>query len=208
MTLAVCIIDTRHHAQAARTLQHTLKVLDMCHAADKAYWISDRPVELSFNVSIEQIHISPIQNFPIDYNRVCINLLPDIIQEDHVIIIQCDGHAVNAHAWSPEFLTYDYVGACWPPHWHMPHAVGNGGFSLRSRKLLRAIKQLCISASDRHEDYLICLDERHALEQLGCVWAPAHIADQYSIENNTQSEWLGKSFGFHGKFLIPTYGAV
>lgn len=208
MTLAVCIIDTIHHVQAARTMQHTLQVLDTCHAAHKAYWISDQPCPITFTVPTEQIQISPIQHFPIDYNRVCLNLLPDLIQEHHVLMIQCDGHAVNAHAWTPEFLHYDYVGACWPSHWHMPHSVGNGGFSLRSRKLLRAIKQLGMTASDRHEDYLICLDMRHELERMGCVWAPAQLADRFSIENHTQSEWLGKSFGFHGKFLIPTYGAV
>jgi hypothetical protein len=208
MTLAVCIIDTRHHEQAARTMQHTLKVLDMCHAAHKAYWISDQLCPVSFHVPLAQIQIPPIQHFPIDYNRVCLHLLPEVIQDDHVLLIQCDGYAVNAAAWTNEFLDYDYVGACWPAHWHTPHAVGNGGFSLRSRKLLNMIKHMGIQASDRHEDYHICLDHRHALEQSGCVWAPAALADQFSIENNTQSEWLGKSFGFHGKFLIPTYGAV
>ncbi len=208
MTLAVCIIDTRNHVQAARTLQHTLQVLDACHAAHKAYWISDQPCALALPVPLTQIQISPIQNFPIDYNRVCLNLLPDLIQEDHVLLIQCDGYAANASAWTPEFLQYDYVGACWPPHWYTPHAVGNGGFSLRSRKLLTAIKQLNIVASDRHEDYHICLDMRDALEQMGCVWAPAPLADQFSIENNTQSEWLGKSFGFHGKFLTSLYGTL
>lgn len=208
MSLAVCIIDTRHHAQAANTLLHTLHVLDHCHAAQKAYWISDQPLPVQLGIPTHEVLIPTIQRFPIDYNQLCIHLLPNLVQEDHCLIIQCDGYAVNASAWTNEFLDYDYVGACWPAHWCTPHAVGNGGFSLRSRKLLTMIKQLGIQATDRHEDYLICLDHRAALEQSGCVWAPVQLADQFSIENNTQSEWLGKSFGFHGKFLIPTYGAV
>jgi hypothetical protein len=207
MTLAVCVIDTRNHTQAACTLQHTLNVLSRCHAAHKAYWISDLPAPRSFSVHTEQIQISPIHRFPMDYNRVCLHLVPELIQEHHVLMIQCDGYAVHDASWTCEFLNYDYVGACWPSHWHTPHAVGNGGFSLRSRKLLQALKQLQVTASDRHEDYQICLDMRSQLEHLGCAWAPPQLADQFSIENNTQSEWYGKSFGFHGKFLMSLYGA-
>ena len=207
MTLAVCIMDTINHAQAAVTLAHTLRVLSECHPAHKAYWVSDQPSPQRFQVPTHETLISPIQQFPADYNMLCLKLLPELIQEDHCLIIQCDGYAVHAAAWTPEFLKYDYVGACWPSHWHMPHAVGNGGFSLRSRKLLQAIRHMQVPVTDRHEDYLLCLDLRPSLEHYyGCTWAPAELADQFSIENNVQSEWLGKSFGFHGKFLIPTYG--
>jgi hypothetical protein len=84
--------------------------------------------------------------------------------------------------------------------------VGNGGFSLRSRKLLSALRSLNVQATDHHEDYMICLNLREHLEaEYACVWAPDHVADQFSIENNMNSEWLGKSFGFHGKHLTSLY---
>jgi hypothetical protein len=42
---------------------------------------------------------------------------------------------VNPAAWDPEFLDWDYIGAKW--FWaEAGKRVGNGGFSLRSYKLL------------------------------------------------------------------------
>ena len=206
MTLAVCICDTRDHGLAAQVTQQTLNTLDACYTAHKVYWISDKPAPRSFSVPHDEILISPIQQFPIDYNRICLQLLPQLITEDHCLIIQTDGFAVNAQAWSDKFLQYDYIGACWPQTWGLPHQVGNGGFSLRSRRLLHALKQMKLKPSDRHEDYLISLDLRTHLEHAyGCVWAPVNVADQFSIENHMQSEWLGKSLGFHGKHLKSLY---
>lgn len=206
MTLAVCIMDTRDHAQAAHVMQHTIHVLSECHAAHKAYWISDVSSPVKFTVPQDEIQISPIQQFPLDYNRICLQLLPQLIQEDHCLIIQTDGHAVNASAWTSDFLNYDYIGACWPHTWNLPHAVGNGGFSLRSRKLLQALAHMNVPVTDHHEDYQICLNLRpHLMNSYACVWAPDALADQFSIENNMHSPWLGKSLGFHGKHLKSLY---
>ena len=209
MTLAVCIVDTRDHDLAAQITQRTLDVLQQCHPAQKVYWISDKPAPINFSVPCDVTQISPIQHFPLDYNRVCLHMIPALIQDDHCLIIQTDGYAVNHHAWTPQFLTYDYVGACWPMHWNLPHQVGNGGFSLRSRKLLQALKHMRVQATHHHEDFLISLDLRDQLcNQYGCVWAPELLADQFSIENHMQSVWLGKSFGFHGKHLKPIYERI
>jgi hypothetical protein len=206
MTLAVCIIDTRNHAQAAEAMQHTLNVLSACSPAHKVYWISDVPSPMQFSVPQDEILISPIQQFPLDYNRVCLQLLPQLIQEDHCLIIQTDGFAVNSQSWTPEFLMCDYVGACWPMSWNLSHTVGNGGFSLRSRKLLTALRSMNVQPTHHHEDYMICLDLRAHLEKLyACVWASDLLADQFSIENNIQSAWVGRSFGFHGKHLKSLY---
>lgn len=206
MSLCVCIIDTQSHSLAQKVVTNTLQVLSQCCPAQKVYWISDVNCEHGFMVPHEHIQISPIEQFPLDYNRVCLKFLPDLIQEDHCLIVQTDGFAVNAQSWNPEFLSFDYIGACWPESWNLPHRVGNGGFSLRSRKLLQSIKKLNVPVSDHHEDYQICLDLRSCLMHThGCVWAPESLAHQFSIENQTNSEWLGKSFGFHGKHLINLY---
>jgi hypothetical protein len=63
-----------------------------------------------------------------------------------------------------------------------------------------------VQPTHHHEDYMICLDLRAHLEQLyACVWASDLLADQFSIENNIQSAWVGRSFGFHGKHLKSLY---
>ena len=56
-----------------------------------------------------------------------------------MLIIQHDGFILNHKAWDNEFLNYDYIGA--PVYWmgNKLIEVGNGGFSLRSKKLLKII---------------------------------------------------------------------
>ncbi len=63
------------------------------------------------------------------------------VETSHALCIQWDGYVLRGQAWDPAFLTYDYIGAPWP-HFSDGHNVGNGGFSLRSRRLLEACRQL------------------------------------------------------------------
>ena len=75
------------------------------------------------------------------YSRFMLRDLVGHISTGHALCIQWDGFVVNGGGWQPEFLEYDYIGAVWP-HFTDGHNVGNGGFSLRSRRLLRACKDL------------------------------------------------------------------
>jgi len=133
-----------------------------------------------------------------------------VIQEDHFLLIQADGYAVNSSAWSDDFLQYDYIGSPFNVNLvpDSKFAVGNGGFSLRSKRLLDALHHLRIVASDRSEDILICWDLRNSLEDIYEIkFAPLHVAYQFGIElpdNFTNGPtpplpWLGKSLGFHGR---------
>lgn len=109
----------------------------------------------------------------------------------HVLAVQYDGWVTDSDMWVPEFLKYDYIGAPWP---HRGLAVGNGGFSLRSTKLMRFL----VENEDRFpvttpEDSAICLDYRAALEKEGFLFAPARLAHQFSFERCPKR----RSFGFH-----------
>src|SRR5690606_2721249 len=108
----------------------------------------------------------------------------------------------NPDAWTEEFLTYDYIGAPW---WYMDDMnVGNGGFSLRSKKLLDILKNADFITEYDHEDHHICRTYHKELEALGVRYAPQALAERFAIEgvskensptaNNT---WNGQ-FGFHG----------
>jgi hypothetical protein len=129
--------------------------------------------------------------------------IPRSIEEDYVIIFQWDGFALNREMFSDEFLNYDYIGAPWPSA-PAGFEVGNGGFSLRSRRLLDRLLLLeahLISdvLSDQPEDLRICVHIRNILTKLGIVFAPTEIARKFSFE------WVPRqgTFGFHGVFNLP-----
>ena len=78
-----------------------------------------------------------------DYNYYCIYNLTRHIDTDYCLLVQPDGFVINPDKWDDEWYNYDYIGAPWP--WREQGfvtpfgehiAVGNGGFSLRSKKLL------------------------------------------------------------------------
>ena len=85
------------------------------------------------------------------YNKFIVFELFKYIDTDYALIIQDDGFVVNPNQWKPEFLNYDYLGAPWPlPHDDFSYRdafnnlirVGNGGFSLRSKKILSLATEL------------------------------------------------------------------
>jgi len=127
------------------------------------------------------------------YNEFMMKGLNSYIETDFALIVQWDGFALDPANWQPVFLEYDYIGAVWP--W-MPSGiqVGNGGFSLRSKKLLEALQDPRV-ISHHPEDLAICQTYRHLLERdFDVRFAPPQVADQFSFERHPHS----KSFGFHG----------
>jgi Protein of unknown function (DUF5672) len=122
-------------------------------------------------------------------------LLPHV-HGTHVLVMQWDGYVLDAAQWDPRFLDHDYIGA--PLRGQPPErAVGNGGFSLRSRRLLQALQDP--SFAERHpEDLCICHDHRARLEhEHGIRFAPLDLASRFSYERVLPS---GATFGFHGVF--------
>jgi len=72
-----------------------------------------------------------------EYSRFVIKELGRHFRTSHLLVIQWDGYVINGKAWQEAFLEYDYIGAPWGFHTDQ-HRVGNGGFSLRSRRLFDA----------------------------------------------------------------------
>lgn len=120
--------------------------------------------------------------------------VPKEITTSHMLIMQWDGWVINGNKWSDEFLNYDYIGAPWP--WYDFYRVGNGGFSLRSTKLMRELATFDIVSS---EDSSICRFYRQDLEKLGYRWAPEALAQRFAYEHGRKTD----SFGFHGAFNFP-----
>ena len=129
-----------------------------------------------------------------DYSDLLLTGIDQYVKGSHVLVIQWDSFVTHPELWTDEFLSYDYIGPVWPHHPHTP--VGNGGFSLRSLRLLESIKSA--GFNKRHpEDYCICVDNKDFLEkEHGIRFAPVTIAEQFAVE---RSEWHD-AFGFHGFF--------
>jgi|SRR5690606_32650118 len=130
-----------------------------------------------------------------EYSDFVLKDLYQYIDSDFVILVQWDGWIVNHRAWTDEFLDYDYIGAPWP--WD--HIVGNGGFSLRSKKLLKTTKDFNFEHS-LNEDHMICRTYRKEFEDLGIKFASYEIASKFSVENG---DYNG-SLGFHSTAVIPS----
>ncbi|WP_052467085.1 DUF5672 family protein [Psychroserpens damuponensis] len=121
------------------------------------------------------------------YSEFMIKELYKYVDTDFVLVFQYDGFVINPNRWSNNFFDYDYIGA--PCFWGM----GNGGFSLRSKRLLHILKEEKRIVDYHPEDLKICKTYRPELEAQGITFAPKEIAQKFSVENKP---WNGQ-FGFH-----------
>ncbi len=84
--------------------------------------------------------------------------------------------------------------------------VGNGGFSLRSRKLVETTSKINYNSLNfpvKAEDVIICHYLYDKMKDNGINFAPPEIAAQFSLENvnNLYGQNSNSVFGFHGKHL-------
>lgn len=137
-----------------------------------------------------------------EYNEFVCKELWRYITTSHVLLVQHDGHVLDGSVWTDEFLEYDYIGAPWT--YKDGRNVGNGGFSMRSKRLMH------IMATDEFitsqgiyspEDEVICRLYRKYLEQIHNVsFAPEELAHQFAYEMHPPKH---PTFGFHNHFHEP-----
>lgn len=142
-----------------------------------------------------------------DYSLFIMRELYKHIETSHMLIIQADGFVLNAESWKDEWLQYDYIGASWC-YTDGIGSVGNGGFSLRSKRLMEIVatdKNIIPLASPHNEileDHCICRIYRKYLEdEYRIKFAPVEVADRFSIEAYGRTmrganKYSGQ-FGFH-----------
>lgn len=135
-----------------------------------------------------------------DYSRFMLSDLAGHISTSHAMCVQWDGFVLHGDAWDPQFLDYDYIGAVWP-HFRDGHNVGNGGFSLRSRRLLEECRALDYRGLEL-EDVVISRLCRPRLEAQGIRFAPAAVAQRFAYERESPT---GREFGFHGSYNLVRY---
>jgi hypothetical protein len=98
-------------------------------------------------------------------------------------------------------------GAPWG--WHGDEfEVGNGGFSLRSCRLMQYVAEHRESFPYHHlEDEILCRRYRPELERAGFRWASRSVALRFSFER-TGFSGNDRHFGYHGIFNWPRVFSV
>lgn len=178
------------------------------------------------------------------YSWFMLFMLWRVIETDYALVVQDDGWVLDGRLWRDEYLDYDYIGApihlarvfapegdywsrgfAWMrglPAGHQAVPVLNGGFSLRSRKLMRVFAEhpqlkveipppdLCTepqlqfawSGDVLNEDVQLSGILRQQLEALGLRFAPLELALGFAIEYagpwHTGLDALG-IFGHHAR---------
>jgi hypothetical protein len=166
---------------------------------------------------IEYCYIDRIKSLD-EYSYNMIYNLENYINTDYALIVQADGYVINSDSWKDEFFEYDYIGA----PFNLPKdafsyrdiygnifRVGNGGFSLRSKKLIKLANELKLPWQSFHgfynEDGFICAMNRHIYEEHGCKIAPLDVAKYFSHEAEIPEIQGIDPFGFHGKWSKYRY---
>lgn len=145
--------------------------------------------------AIEVVPIAPLGSAQ-GYSNFILDGLVAHVTTDHCLLIQWDGFVIDGGRWTEEWLDFDYIGAPWP-QFPAGGDVGNGGFSLRSRRLLEACRDPDFVRA-HPEDVAICRTNRALLEQRhGIRFADRESAALFSFERTIPPE---PTFGFHGIF--------
>jgi tetratricopeptide (TPR) repeat protein len=190
--VTLCCVDTANHALALRALALSRSGVAF---ARTLLLTSELPPGIVATPGIDVTPIPAITSRDGYSDFVLKSLLP-YVETSHVLLVQWDGYVINPSAWEPAFAECDYIGAKW--FWYNDGMrVGNGGFSLRSRRLLEALQDPRIVRVD-NEDSTIGRSYRPLLErEHGIRFATEDVADRFSFE---AAYPIGTPFGFHGLY--------
>lgn len=189
-SVTLCAIDCVNPALA-------LRALDLCGLQcrfGEVLFISDTASRYKLDGC--RMEVIPRIGSVAEYSRFVLKELGRYCRTEHLLLIQWDGYIINPESWRPEFLEYDYIGAPWG--WYQDgHRIGNGGFSLRSRRLLDALLDEEIVDLDPEDD-AIGRRYRTLLEtKYGIRFPSDEIAEAFSYETISPKD---RPFGFHGLF--------
>jgi hypothetical protein len=184
------------------TIQALVNSMNGIEYYDTILITHEKPNNLPDSIRFEKCDILSNIN---DYNKFILFDLTSFIKSDYIILVQYDGYVLRPNKWTDIFFEYDYIGAPWVKNAHYNNGVnirvGNGGFTLRSKKLLDVLNILKLPLTDNgtgyySEDGVICNYYRKDLEDYGIKFATPEIAAMFSHESNCDED-VKEPFGFH-----------
>lgn len=189
-SVTLCCVDTRHADQAWYALERCVTRFAF---KGSVFFCPEGWQPSGTDLPDITLHpVPPLQGIE-GYNRFMLSGLASHVTTSHALVVQWDGFVCCPEYWDASFLDWDYIGAPWY-HGGSHGSVGNGGFSLRSKKLLAALETLNHPANEP-EDMAICVTLRPMLEaKFGIRFAPLEVAQRFACEYGPYRP----SFGFHG----------
>jgi hypothetical protein len=143
-----------------------------------------------------------------DFNEYMFKNLGNHVETSHCLYVQHHAYIIHKEVWSDEWLQYDWIGSPWRliPNTYIANngevvQVGNGGFSLRSAKIMNLPKQkgwyLREEQGWQNEDGQCCCYWRKEMLENGVKYAPVEVAAKFAYENPVPENKGIKTFGFH-----------
>lgn len=187
--VTIVAIDCKNYGLAVNVLQDCLEKVEV----ERCIFLTDIDIEVD---GIEVIKI-PSVNSKNDYSFFIIKELHKHFDTSHCLIVQYDSAILNSECWDDDFLNYDYIGA----RWLYPiteRCVGNGGLSIRSKRLMEILATDDFIKCTEQEDDAICrLYGEYLEDKYDIKFAPYEVADKFAFELVAPTQ---KTFGHHGYF--------
>ena len=198
-------ITSVHLYETVRALKYSMRDIEFGEVVLLSH---DKPFYLPKEITFKQI--DKLCNVD-EYSYFCVYRLADYVTTEYALTVQHDGFVVNPSSWMDEFLEYDYVGSPWPlPKDELRFRdeegnivrVGNGGVSLRSRKLMEYPKKVNLpwektASGDYNEDCFLCCKYRKRMEVDGIKYAPLEVAVHFGREHILPENENVDPFMFH-----------
>lgn len=189
----VCIVcvDCYNYGAAIHALQKSTEQVQF----GSVKFLTDIKIEVD---GIETVVIDRI-NTKEEYSKFIIKELYKHIDRKYVLIVQHDGFVINSSAWKEEFLSVDVIGAAWL--YQDQRNGSNGGFSLRTKRLMEVLAEDEFIEITHPEDEIIGRLYRDYLKtKYGFKFPADELCDAFSFELRQP---VCNTFGFHGYFHQP-----
>ena len=139
-----------------------------------------------------------------EYSMFFIRELWRCFDTEFCLTIHPDGFVINPESWTDKFLNYDYIGAPWKFYGgrfrdslNQP-GIGNGGFSLRSKKICKYVSDTYFLINDNEDKYYSNVIE--CAKPANLKYPSVNLALQFSQETLLNKDIT--PFGFHN-FKTP-----
>jgi len=196
--VTLCLIDTVNYGQAIISLTKSLNQIEPARTI--FFTDADLPV---FDDSVEIVKIPNIKSKQ-EYSHFVVKELWKYIETDFVLITQWDAVVLNGSAWRHEYYEYDLMAAPWL--YEDGRNIGNGGGSLRSKRLMTILGTDPFIEITHPEDEILGRLYRSYLEtKYGIKFPSEELADTFSYELRAP---IHDTFMHHSFFHKPFKGVV
>lgn len=195
--VTLLFVETRAHKITARVIADCIS---KCNFGEILIY-TDKPGLIPVAANVRYIAVPDFPNKK-EAGQFYYQFAMHEVRTDFALMLEWDGGIKDVEAWTPEFFNYDYIGAPWKvsPHEENRLDVGNGGFTLMSKRLGEFLFKHA-NEYPSYTDWDVCRKWRPVLEaHHGFKWPSRALATKFSWELTQQPE---KVFGFHATFTWP-----